>query len=115
MVRRGEIYFLDLNPVQGREQAGRRPVLVLSIDPINRLPLVVTVVVGTKGENVPRDYPTNVRVAAADSGLAMETVFLAFHRRLPVRSTAPFSTRSRPLFDTVWGFEPARRRLLGVH
>jgi mRNA interferase MazF len=67
MVRRGEIYFLNLSPAPGREQAGTRPVLVLSIDPINRLPLVVTVVVGTKGDNVPRDYPTNVRVAVADS------------------------------------------------
>jgi len=58
-IRRGEIYFVNLNPVQGREQAGDRPVLVLSIDTINRLPLVVTVVVGTKGANLPRDYPTN--------------------------------------------------------
>jgi len=32
MIQRGEIYFVDLNPVQGREQAGRRPVLVLSIE-----------------------------------------------------------------------------------
>lgn len=50
-IQRGEIYFVDLNPVKGREQAGRRPVLVLFIDDINSLPLVVTVVVGTKGEN----------------------------------------------------------------
>jgi mRNA interferase MazF len=28
-IQRGEIYFVDLNPVQGREQAGQRPVLVL--------------------------------------------------------------------------------------
>ena len=41
-VRRGEIYFVNLNPVEGREQAGHRPVLVLSRDAINRLPLVVT-------------------------------------------------------------------------
>src|SRR3954467_1570281 len=81
MIQRGEIYFVDLNPVKGREQSGRRPVLVLSIDAINRLPLVVTVVIGTKGENVPRDYPTNVRVSAADSGLTMETVFLCFQIR----------------------------------
>jgi mRNA interferase MazF len=81
MVRRDEIYFLNLSPAHGREQAGRRPVLVLSIDPINRLPLVETVVVGTKGENAPRDYPTNVRVAAADCGLPMETVFLGFQIR----------------------------------
>ena len=80
-IQRGEIHFVDLNPAQGREQAGRRPVLVLSADAINRLPLVVTVVVGTKGENVPRDYPTNVRVPAAESGLPMETVFLCFQLR----------------------------------
>lgn len=80
-IQRGDIYFVNLNPVQGREQAGQRPVLVLSIDAINRLPLVVTVVVGTKGSNIPRDYPTNVRVAAADSGLPMETVFLCFQIR----------------------------------
>ena len=80
-VQRGEIYFVNLNPVQGREQAGRRPVLVLSVDAINRLPLVVTVVVGTKGENVTRDYPTNVRVSTAESGLPLETVFLCFQLR----------------------------------
>src|ERR671938_672251 len=80
-IERGEIYFVNLNPVEGREQAGQRPVLVLSIDAINRLPLVVTVVVGTKGANIPRDYPTNVRVPAAESGLPMETVFLCFQVR----------------------------------
>lgn len=50
MIQRGEIYFVDLNPTQGREQAGRRPVLVISINGINKLPLVITVIVGTKGE-----------------------------------------------------------------
>jgi mRNA interferase MazF len=80
-VHRGEIYFLDLNPVQGREQAGVRPVVVLSVDAINRLPLVATVVVGTKGENLSRNYRTNVRVSARDSGLPMETVFLCFQVR----------------------------------
>jgi mRNA interferase MazF len=42
-IKRGQIYFVTLDPVQGREQAGKRPVLVLSIDEINDLPLVVTV------------------------------------------------------------------------
>ena len=80
-IQRGEIYLVNLNPVQGREQAGRRPVLVVSANAINRLPLVVTVVVGTKGENVTRDYPTNIRVSAAESGLPMATVFLCFQLR----------------------------------
>ena len=98
-IQRGEIYFINLNPVQGREQAGQRPVLVLSIDAINRLPLVVTVVVGTDGANVPRDYPTNVRVAPADSGLPIETVFLCFQirsldaRRFPAARAGQVSGR----------------------
>ena len=48
-VKRGEIYFVNLNPTKGREQAGTRPVLVLSADAVNALPLVATVVIGTKG------------------------------------------------------------------
>lgn len=81
MIKRGEIYFVDLNPTKGREQAGRRPVLVISSDRLNKLPLVVTVVVGTKGENIPDNYPTNVRVSAAETGLPLDTVFLCFQIR----------------------------------
>jgi mRNA interferase MazF len=35
-ILRGDIYWADLNPVRGREQAGLRPVLVLSQDIFNR-------------------------------------------------------------------------------
>ncbi|MDJ0582658.1 MAG: type II toxin-antitoxin system PemK/MazF family toxin [Crocosphaera sp.] len=38
-IQRGDIYFINLNPVQGKEQAGKRPVLVLSVNTINKLPL----------------------------------------------------------------------------
>ena len=30
-IQRSEIYFVNLNPVQGREQAGQRPVLIIEI------------------------------------------------------------------------------------
>ena len=81
MIKRGEIYFVTLDPTRGREQAGRRPVLVLSIDALNRLPLVVTVVPGTSAANVAKDYPTNVRVRSADTGLPHDTVFLGYQVR----------------------------------
>ena len=81
MISRGQIYFVNLDPTKGREQAGRWPVLVVSADAINRQPLVVTVVVGTDARNVPRDYPTNVRVSAKETGLPMDTVFLCFQIR----------------------------------
>ncbi len=113
-IGRGEIYFATLDPVQGREQAGRRPVLVLSIDVINRLPLVVTVVVGTRGERVPRDYPTNVRVTPDESGLPSETVFLGFQvgsldpRRFPPEPAGRLSG------ETLSRVEDAVRYCLGL-
>jgi mRNA interferase MazF len=81
MISRGQVYFVDLNPAKGREQKGRRPVLVVSADAINQQPLVIAVVAGTSAANMPRDYPTNVRVTAAESGLSSDTVFLCFQLR----------------------------------
>jgi mRNA interferase MazF len=113
-VERGEIYFVDLNPVKGREQSGRRPVLVISANAINRLPLVVTVVVGTSGENVARDYPSNVRIPGRESGLPMETVFLCFQLRSldPSRFTGPPAGQlSNAVLERI---EASIRRCLGL-
>lgn len=113
-VRRGDIYFVDLNPVVGREQAGKRPVLVLSADEISAQPLVVTVVVGTKGANIARDYPVNVRVPAAQTGLPMDTVFLCFQ----IRSLDPRRFPDRPAgtmpVDAMLQVETVVRRCLGL-
>jgi mRNA-degrading endonuclease toxin of MazEF toxin-antitoxin module len=35
-ILRGEVYWADLNPVRGREQAGLGPVLILSHDLFNK-------------------------------------------------------------------------------
>ena len=81
MIKRGHIYFVNLNPAHGHEQSGYRPILVVSSDAINCQPLVATVVVGTDARNVKRDYPTNVRVTADETGLPLDTVFLCFQLR----------------------------------
>ncbi len=96
-MRRGEIYFVDFDPRIGREQGGRRPAPVLSIDAINGRPLVVTVVPGTDSANVRRDYPHTVRLASTETGLPAETVFLCFqlraldHSRFPNRPAGHLS------------------------
>jgi mRNA interferase MazF len=113
-IERGQIYFVNLNPVQGREQAGQRPVLVLSVDAINRLPLVVTVVVGTKGENLPGDYSTNVWVAAQDSGLPIETVFLGFQLRSLDRRRFPSAPAGHLKGVVLQRVENAVRNCLGL-
>jgi mRNA interferase MazF len=76
-IRRGEIYFVELGPVRGREiDDKRRPVLVLSIDFLNSKPLVVTVVPGTKAANKPVHFKNAVLVpATGTSGLAYDTIF----------------------------------------
>lgn len=114
MIRRGEVYFVDLDPVRGREQAGRRPVLVLSVDAINRLPLVVTVVVGTKGENIAKDYPSNVRVSASESGLPLETVFLCFQLRSIDPKRFPDKPAGRISGKILENVENAVRRCIGL-
>lgn len=113
-IERGDVYFVNLNPVQGREQAGERPVLVLSIDAINRLPLVVTVVVGTKGANIPRDYPTNVRIPPEESGLPTETVFLCFQIRSLDASRFPAERAGKIGGQTLVHIEAAVRYCLGL-
>jgi mRNA interferase MazF len=80
-IRRGEVYFVNLNPVVGREQGGRRPVVVVSRDEVNQRPLVVTVIPGTRGARVPTDYPWNARIPAGEANLSEETVFLCFQAR----------------------------------
>jgi mRNA interferase MazF len=81
MIQRGDVYFVDLDPVHGREQGGRRPVVVVSSDDLNDLDLVITVVPGTDARNARRDYSTNVRVSRHESGLPLDTIFLCYQVR----------------------------------
>jgi len=92
-VRRGEVYFIDLSPTSGREQAGQRPVLVVSNDSLNARPLVVAVVPGTRGSHIPADYPGNVRVAPGEANLPQETVFMTFQ----IRALDPNRFSSQPV------------------
>jgi mRNA interferase MazF len=43
--RQGEVWFVDLDPTRGREQAGRRPALVVSVDQLGTGPSELAIVV----------------------------------------------------------------------
>ena len=48
-MRRGDIYLVSLNPTEGREQRGRRPVLVVSPQAFNeatQLPIICPITSG---------------------------------------------------------------------
>jgi mRNA interferase MazF len=62
-ILRGEIRWADLNPVRGREQAGLRPVLILSHDVFNERSGTVIAVALTSQE--PRaDFPLTLESRA---------------------------------------------------
>lgn len=53
-MRRGDIYLVDLDPTEGHEQRGTRPVLVVSPDEFNKLTQVPVVLPITSGGNFAR-------------------------------------------------------------
>jgi mRNA interferase MazF len=66
---RGEIWFADLNPP--REQAGRRPVLVVSTDPFNECAAEVVVVLPLTSKH--KGIGWHVLVEARGSGLRTDS------------------------------------------
>ena len=61
--RRGQIYYANLNPINGHEQAGRRPVLIIQNDIGNQFS-PTTIVAALTTALPPKCYPTEVRLAA---------------------------------------------------
>jgi mRNA interferase MazF len=66
-MKRGEIYFANLNPTVGSEIAKRRPVLIVSNDINNRAATTITIIPITS--KVSRVYPFGVFLALENSGL----------------------------------------------
>jgi len=73
---RGDVYEASLDPVQGSEQAGSRPVLIVSRDVINKNSPVVIVVPLTGLEHCPHIYPSQVLIKGGVGGLDKDSVAL---------------------------------------
>lgn len=91
-VRRGEVYFIELGPTVGREQSGRRPVVIVSNDGLNAKPLVYLVVPGTNAIKAPPS-PATVFVPVGEANLPKETAFLTFQ----TKAIDPTRIDSRPI------------------
>ena len=59
--RRGEIYWTDFEPVQGSEQGGLRPAVVIQND-LGNLASTVTIVAAITSKMPPKQYPFHVRI-----------------------------------------------------
>lgn len=92
-VRRGEIYWVEFEPVKGSEQGGLRPALVVQNDTGNRLS-PTTVVVAITRALPPKPYPFVVVIDPDESGLP-ERSAINCAQMATVQQTGPLS-RLRP-------------------
>lgn len=76
MIKRGEIYFAQLNPVIGSEQGGIRPVVVVQNDIGNQYSPTTIILAITSQINKAK-LPTHVELKAETYGLERDSVILA--------------------------------------
>ncbi|KKM08638.1 PemK family transcriptional regulator [Clostridiales bacterium PH28_bin88] len=76
LVRRGDIFFAQLNPVVGSEQGGTRPVLIIQNDIGNQYS-PTTIIVAITSQIMKAKLPTHVEVSSQKSGLERDSVILA--------------------------------------
>jgi mRNA interferase MazF len=89
---RGEIWLADLNPIRGHEQAGTRPVLIISTNSFNHGPAGLVFVLPLTRTD--RRIPIHVPIDAPEGGVSARSYILCD----AVRSIAKDRLGPRP-----WG------------
>ena len=111
IISRGDVWLVDLDPTQGREQAGRRPFLIVSVDLFNQGPaeLVIGIPLTSKAKGI----PTHVRISPPEGGLTLES----FAKCEDVRSISASRLKKRfgsVSVQTIAKAEDRLRILLGL-
>ncbi len=75
MIKRGEIYYADLNPVIGSEQGGVRPIVVLQNDIGNRYSPTV-IAAATTSKLTKAKLPTHIELSHDTTPLPKDSVVL---------------------------------------
>lgn len=85
-MKRGDVYDARLDPTEGSEQAGTRPVIIVSRDALNKASPVVLAVPCTTYRHGRRIYPSQVLLRPPDGGLDNESVALGDQVRALAKS-----------------------------
>lgn len=75
------IFWANLNPIKGSEQAGVRPVLVISEEAVNQALPIVTIVCLTSYKQGRSIYPIEVLLEPKDSQLPSPSIVMAHQIR----------------------------------
>ena len=81
-IKRGDIYYAELNPVIGSEQGGTRPVLIISNDIGNRHSPTVIVAAITSRVHTKAKLPTHFEGLNKDSIILLEQIRTIDKKRL---------------------------------
>ena len=110
-ISRGEIWLIDLNPVRGHEQSGKRPCLVISVNLFNQgaSGLAVVLPITSKDKRI----PFHVEVNPPEAGLKVKS----FIKCEDIRSVSVerFITKWRMVDDkTIAEVEQRLKILIGL-
>lgn len=72
--QRGDVFLARLDPAEGSEQAGTRPVIVVTRDAINANSPVVVIIPLTDAANPKRMYPSHVWIANGSARLRIDSI-----------------------------------------
>ena len=81
MTYQWHIFLASLDPSTGSEQAGKRPVLIISREQINQLLPVVNVIPLTSKKSDSTIYPNEVLLPANLAGLRVDSIALCYQIR----------------------------------
>jgi mRNA interferase MazF len=82
MTYQWHIFLASLDPAKGSEQAGKRPILVISRERLNQVLPVVNVIPLTSRKSVERlIYPNEVLLPAGMAGLDVDSIALCYQIR----------------------------------
>jgi mRNA interferase MazF len=108
---RGEIWMADLNPTLGREQAGARPVLIVSVNSFNHGPAELVVVAPLTSKH--KKVPLHVRIEAPEGGLSV-TSFVKCEDIRSISKERLFQKRGIVSSEIFINVEDRIRMLLGL-
>ncbi len=74
MIKRGDVYYADLNPGIGSEQDGIRPIVVIQNDIGNKHSPTTIAAMVTSSQK--KKLPTHVRIIDSTSGLTKDSVVM---------------------------------------
>lgn len=104
-IKRGEVWFANLNLTQGSEQAGIRPVIIFQNNLVSQFSTTILAIPLTTNQRR-ATLPICLAIAKGDGGLAEDSVALCFQMRVLdksrlIRKLGELSTETITQLETV--------------